>query len=156
MKTLINYINEASSNDRMLHDILDIIDDDYGKNVWKKCDIISYDDMIDKIKGIISDYEEEKPFNDSKLLKLKNQEQILVASHNNKASEIVETLGDLADDDILFYDKRHCVFNGENIDVYYQSFNDLKIVGVSEWQNSTEFYWTFFIISNKILSLYNG
>lgn len=112
--------------------------------------------MIDKIKGIISDYEEEKPFNDSKLLKLKNQEQILVASHNNKASEIVETLGDLADDDILFYDKRHCVFNGENIDVYYQSFNDLKIVGVSEWQNSTEFYWTFFIISNKILSLYNG
>lgn len=155
MKTLTNYINE-SSNDRMLSDILDIIDDDYGKNVWKKCDIISYDDMIDKIKGIISDYEEEKPFNDSKLLKLKGQKQILVASHNNKASEIVETLGDLADDDILFYDKRHCVFNGENIDVYYQSFNDLKIVGVSEWQNSTEFYWTFFIISNKILSLYNG
>ena len=155
MKTLTRYINE-SSNDRMLHDILDIIEDDYGQNAWKNCDIISYDNMIDKIKGIISDYEEEKPFNDSKLSKLKNQEQILVASHNNKASEIVETLGDLADDDILFYNDRHCIFNGENIDVYYQSFNDLKIVGVSEWQNSTEFYWTFFIISNKILSLYNG
>ena len=152
MKGLVEFINESSINegiDRMLHDLKELIPEEE----WEKCDEMNIDDALQLIVDTLDEYEEKTSARLVELdafNKMRKYGTVLVASHDNQASDVADELASYVDEDILFKKDSCCVFEGDNVDVYFEAFKDIMIGGMDEWQNGREHLWTFFIASNKL------
>ena len=157
MKGLVNYINENSTNensinegiDRMLHDLKELI----PQEEWDKCDKMNIDDALQLIVDTLENYEEKTSVRLTELdafNKMRKYDTVLVASHDNQASDVADELASYVDEDCLFAENSCCVFNGQNVDIYFEEFKGIMIGGMDEWQNGREHLWTFFIASDEI------
>ena len=150
MKGLVDYVNENSINegiDRMLHDLKELI----PETEWEKCDVMNIDDAIQLIVDTLEDYGEETSVRLTELdafNKMRKYNRVLVASYDNDASDIADELASYVDGESLFKDDSCCVFEGDNVDVYFEEFKGIMIGAVREWWRN--FDWTFFIASNKL------
>lgn len=152
MKSLVEYINESSVNesiDRMLIDLKELI----PKSDWDKCDSMRIDDALQLIVDTLENYEEKtsvRLIELDKFNKMRKYGTVLVASYDNQASDVADELASYVDEDCLFAEDSCCIFNGQNVDVYFEAFKGIMIGGMNEWQNDSEEHWTFFIASDEI------
>ena len=147
MKGLVKNINEGI--DRMLHDLKELI----SESDWEKCEEMDIDDVLQLIVDTLEDYGEETSVRLTELdafNKMRKYNRVLVASYDNDASDVADELASYVDEDCLFAKNSCCVFNGQNVDVYFEEFNGVMIGGIDEWHNGREHLWTFFIASNEI------
>ena len=152
MKGLVDYINENSINegiDRMLHDLKELI----PQSDWDKCDEMDIDDALQLIVDTLDNYGEktsERLVELDAFNKMRKYNRVLVASYDNDASDVADELASYVDEDYLFAEDSCCVFEGDNVDVYFEEFKGVMIGAVCEWDNGRNFDWTFFIASNKL------
>ena len=145
MKGLVKNINEGI--DRMLHDLKELI----SESDWEKCEEMDIDDVLQLIVDTLEDYGEETSVRLTELdafNKMRKYNRVLVASYDNDASDIADELASYVDGESLFKDDSCCVFEGDNVDVYFEEFKGIMIGAVREWWRN--FDWTFFIASNKL------
>lgn len=153
MKNLVDLINERNAApvhiDNMLRDIKDLI----PETDWDNCDSMPVDDALQLIVNTLEDYGEKTSVRVVELdafNKMRKYGTVLVASHDNHASDVADELASFVDEDCLFAENSCCVFNGQNVDVYFEEFKGIMIGGMDEWQNGREHLWTFFIASDDI------
>ena len=147
MKGLVQFIKEGV--DRMLHDLKELI----PETDWEKCDRMDVDDVLQLIVDTLGDYGEKTSKRLTELdsfNKMEKYSTVLVAAYDNDASDVADELASYVDDDCLFANKSCCIYSGNNIDVYFQQFKDIMIGAMRQWDNGTNFDWTFFIASDKL------
>ena len=153
MKGLVEFIiNEISINegiDRMLHDLKELI----PQEDWDKCDEMTVDNALQLIVDTLETYGEKTSVRLTELdafNKMRKYNTVLVAAHDNDASNVADELASYVDEECLFANDSCCIFKGDNVDVYFEQFKDVMIGAICEWDNGRNFDWTFFIASNKI------
>lgn len=147
MKGLVQFIKEGV--DRMLHDLKELI----PETDWEKCDRMDVDDVLQLIVDTLGDYGEKTSKRLTELdsfNKMEKYSTVLVAAYDNDASDVADELASYVDEEILFKDDSCCIFEGDNVDVYFQQFKDIMIGAMRQWDNGTTFDWTFFIASDKL------
>lgn len=147
MKGLVQFIKEGV--DKMLHDLKELI----PETDWDKCDRMDVDDVLQLIVDTLGDYGEKTSKRLTELdsfNKMKKYSTVLVAAYDNDASDVADELASYVDEDCLFAKKSCCIYSGNNIDIYFQQFKDIMIGAMRQWDNGTNFDWTFFIASDKI------
>ena len=150
MKSLVNYINE--SMDRMLIDLKELI----PQSDWEKCDEMNLDDALQLIVDILEKYGEKtsvRLLELDKFNRMRKFDTVLVASYDNEAADVAEELASFVDEGSLFTKDSCHIFDGENVDVYFDQFKDIMIGAVCEWDNGRNYDWTFIIASNKISTI---